>query len=265
MQIKRKTINDIISLKSKGIPIVCLTSYTFPQAKILDEHCDILLVGDSLGMVLYGYESTLAVTVDLMIQHGKAVVKGSQKALVVIDMPFGSYQNNREVAYDNCAKAMAETGAQAVKLEGGTEMAETIKYLVQRGIPVMGHIGMQPQNFNSYGGFAVQGKNDESKNKIIEDAKAIEKAGVFAFVLEAVTETVAEEVSKAVKVSSIGIGASNKCDGQVLVFEDMVGMFDKTPKFVKKFANIKQDIEKAVETYASEVRSRKFPDKNNTY
>ncbi len=265
MQIKRKSINDIVALKSKGEPVVCLTSYTYPQAQLLDEYCDLLLVGDSLGMVLYGYESTLPVTVELMIQHGKAVVKGSHKALIVIDMPFGSYQKSKEQAYENCARVLAETGAQAVKLEGGIEIAHIIKHLTDLGIPVMGHIGMKPQYHNIYGGFAVQGKTEDSKVKVLDDAYAIEKAGAFSFVLESVTKDVAEETCKAVKIPVIGIGASEKCDGQVLVFEDMVGFFDKTPKFVKKFGNVREVIEKAANSYSSDVRSRKFPEKNNTY
>ena len=260
MQIKRKTINDIISLKSKGTPIVCLTSYNFPQSKILDDHCDVLLVGDSLGMVVYGYESTLPVTVDLMIQHGKAVVKGSRKALVVIDMPFGSYENSAEEAYTNCKRVIEETGADAVKLEGGIEMAPIIKHLIKNGIKVMGHVGMQPQSINKYGGFFQQGKDEATKNNIVADAKAIENAGVFSFVLEHVTPETAKAVVDAVQVPVIGIGAGNVCDGQVLVTEDMLGLFEKTPKFVKKFADIKQVIEKATELYSSEVRSRKFPD-----
>ncbi len=259
MQIKRKTINDIVALKKSKTPIVCLTSYTFPQAKILDANCDLLLVGDSLGMVLYGYDSTLTVSVDLMIQHGKAVVKGSQNALVVVDMPFGSYQKSKEQAYENCAKVLAQTGAQAVKLEGGVEIERTIKHLVDLGIPVMGHIGMKPQYHNVYGGFKAQGKTDESQKKILEDAKAVEKAGAFSFVLEHVTEEMSAKVCKAVKIPVIGIGASNKCDGQILVTEDMLGYFEKSPKFVKQFANLRGEMENAVKAYAADVRKRKFP------
>ena len=265
MQNRRKTIFDLIELKKSNSPIVCLTCYNFPQAKLLDEHCDLLLVGDSLGMVLYGYESTLPVSVDLMIQHGKAVVKGSQKAFVVVDMPFGSYQESAEQAYRNCSRVLAETGAQAVKLEGGIEIAHIIKHLVDLGIPVMGHIGMKPQYHNAYGGFKVQGKDLAGKNKVLEDAFAIEKAGAFSFVLEAVTAELADEVCKKVKIPVIGIGASEKCDGQVLVFEDMVGFYDKSPKFVKNYANVKETMDQAVKNYASEVRSRKFPSEENKY
>jgi len=256
---KRKTIHDIISLKSAGKPVVCLTAYTFPIARMLDEQVDLLLVGDSLGMVLYGYDSTLTVSVELMIQHGKAVVKGSGNALVVVDMPFGSYQKSKEQAFENCGRVLAETGAQAVKLEGGVEIADTIKHIVDLGIPVMGHVGMKPQHHNIYGGFAVQGKTEESRDKIMDDAFAVQKAGAFSFVLEHVTNEVAAEVCAAVKIPVIGIGAGNQCDGQVLVVDDMIGMFEKTPKFVKRYADVKTEIENAVKTYAGEVRSRKFP------
>ncbi len=259
MQNKRKTILDIISLKKQRAPIVCLTAYTYPQAKTLDNFVDLLLVGDSLGMVLYGYDSTLTVSVDLMIQHGAAVVKGSQNALVVVDMPWGSYQKSKEQAYENCAKVLAKTGAQAVKLEGGIEIAATIKHLVDLGIPVMGHIGMKPQYHNVYGGFKAQGKTPESQKKILDDAKAVEKAGAFSFVLEHVTEQMAAKVCKTVKIAVIGIGASNKCDGQILVTEDMLGVFEKSPKFVKQYTNLKQAIEKAVKAYSEEVKNRKFP------
>ncbi len=260
MQAKRKTVNDIVSLKSANTPAVCLTCYTHPQAQMLDEHVDLMLVGDSLGMVLYGYESTLPVTVELMIQHGAAVVRGSKTALVVVDMPFGSYQESKEQAYANCARVLAATGAQAVKLEGGIEIADTIKHLVDLGIPVLGHIGMKPQYHNVYGGFKAQGKTEESRKRVLDDAAAVEKAGAFGFVLEHVTKETAEAVCKAVKIPVIGIGAGNVCDGQVLVFEDMVGFFENPPKFVKKFAEIRQPIENAVKNYASEVRARKFPE-----
>jgi len=262
---KRKTINDIISLKNTGTPAVVLTCYTFPHAKMLDDHVDMLLVGDSLGMVLYGYDSTLPVSVELMIQHGRAVVKGSGKALVVVDMPFGSYQVSPEQAFENCSRVIKETGAQAVKLEGGVEIAHIIKHLVELGIPVLGHIGMKPQHHNVYGGFAIQGRSETSKTKIMDDAYAVEKAGAFAYVLEAVTEETAIGLTQLIKIPSIGIGASARCDGQVLVFEDMVGMFEKTPKFVKKFADIRQNIENAIETYSADVRARKFPGKENIY
>jgi 3-methyl-2-oxobutanoate hydroxymethyltransferase len=255
---KRNSINDIISLKNERL-LVCLTAYTFPQAKILDEYCDILLVGDSLGMVLYGYESTLSVTTELMITHGKAVVKGTNKALIVVDMPFGSYQKSKEQAFENCSKVLAETGAQAVKLEGGVEIAHIIKHIVDLGIPVMGHIGMKPQYHNIYGGFKMQGKDDLSRKKILEDAIAVQNAGAFSFVLEHVTDECAKEITKKVDISVIGIGAGNNCDGQILVTEDMLGYFEKSPKFVKKYCDIRTEIIKAVKEYSSDVISKKFP------
>ncbi len=262
---KRKTIKNLIDLKKSGEPIVCLTAYTFPQAQILDEHCDLLLVGDSLGMVIYGHDSTLPVTIDVMINHGRAVVKGSQKAFVAVDMPFGSYQKSKEQAYENCSRVLAETGAQAIKLEGGTEIAGTIKHLVDLGIPVLGHIGMKPQYHNVYGGFSVQGKDEKSHNKVLDDALAIKEAGVFATVLEAVTEETAKAVCKTIDIPVIGIGASAQCDGQVLVIDDVTGLSDKTPKFVKKYADIRSDVIKAAKAYASDVKSRKFPGKDNIY
>lgn len=263
--LKRKTIHDIISLKKAKTPIVCLATYTHPQAQILDNYCDVLLVGDSLGMVLYGYDSTLTVSVDLMIQHGKAVVKGSKNALVVVDMPFGSYQKSKEQAFENCSKVLAQTGAQAVKLEGGVEIAHIIKHIVDLGIPVMGHVGMKPQHHNVYGGFKAQGKTPESRKKILADAKAVEKAGAFSFVLEHVTDETAAATAKAVKIPVIGIGAGKKCDGQILVADDMLGLFEKTASFVKKYSNLRQTIEKAVKSYSNEVRGHKFSEKENVY
>lgn len=261
----RKTIKDIISLKEKKQKIAVLTCYTANYAKILDEHCDILLVGDSLGMVLYGFESTLPVTVDMMINHGKAVVNSSKNSLVVVDMPFGSYQEEEEIAFRNSARVMKETGCAAVKIEGGAEMAETIHYLTQRGIPVMGHMGLKPQYFNIEGGYNVQGKTDASKKQILADLKALEEAGVFAVVLESTTKKTADEVCKKAKVPVIGIGASANCDGQVLVAEDMLGFFDKTAKFVKKYSDLNSRISRAVVEYCNDVKKGKFPAKENTY
>ncbi len=261
----RRTIRDIISLKSKKQKIAVLTCYTANYAKILDEHCDILLVGDSLGMVLYGFESTLPVSVEMMVNHGRAVVNSSKNAVVVVDMPFGSYQEEEEIAFRNSAKIMKETGCSAVKLEGGAEMAETIHYLTKRGIPVMGHIGLKPQYFNIEGGYSVQGKTDTSKKQILADLKALEEAGVFAVVIESVTKKTADEVCKKAKVPVIGIGASVNCDGQVLVAEDMLGFFDKTAKFVKRYSNLKSQISKAVSEYCNDVRKEKFPSKEYTY
>jgi 3-methyl-2-oxobutanoate hydroxymethyltransferase len=256
---KRLSTADIKARKNKE-PLVALTCYTAPMARILDPHVDILLVGDSLGMVLYGMDSTLSVTLDMMIAHGRAVVKTSSLALVVVDMPFGSYQQSKEQAFASCARVMAETGAQGVKLEGGAEMAETIQYLVERGIPVMGHVGLMPQHVNVLGGYRYRGKNDEEAKLIQRNALAVEKAGVFSMVFEGIRENVARDITKKIKVPTIGIGASPACDGQVLVTEDMLGMSgDYVPSFVKQFGNVVPVIEKAVKAYHTDVRARKFP------
>lgn len=241
--------------------MVCLTAYTYPIAEILDEHVDILLVGDSLGMVLYGMESTLPVTIDMMIQHGKAVVNGSQNALVVVDMPFASYQKNKEVAFENCARVLSETGCSAVKVEGGTEMSETIEFLTKRGIPVMAHIGLLPQSVNSQGGYRTHGKTDSEYKSILEDAKSVEKAGAFSVVLEGVVADLAHEITDKIKIPTIGIGASPACDGQVLVTDDMIGLLESPPKFVKCYADIRSEIENAVQNFSSDVRNKKFPEK----
>ena len=259
---KRKTVRDIAKQKGQN-KIVCLTAYTAPFAQILDNHVDILLVGDSVGMVLYGMESTLGVTLDMMINHGKAVVSHSKKSLVVVDMPFGSYQKNKEQAFENCARVLAETGCGAVKIEGGVEMAETIEYLTKRGIAVMAHIGLLPQSVNSQGGYRTHGKTDEEYKSIIADAKAVEKAGAFSVVLEGVVADLAHEITDLLKIPTIGIGASGACDGQVLVTEDMIGLSEITPKFVKKFGNARENIEQAVKDFSTDVRSGKFPEKAN--
>lgn len=262
---KRITIKEILNQKGKQ-PIVCLTAYTAPFAKILDKSVDILLVGDSLGMVLYGMDSTLSVTVDIMVNHGRAVVKASSHACVVVDMPFGSYQESNAQAFASAARLMAETGCQAVKLEGGVEMAETINFLVERGVPVMGHVGLMPQRFNSYGGYGHQGKTSDAKKKIIEDAISVQKAGAFSVVIEGVTEDLAHEVTKKLEIPVIGIGGSPMCDGQILVSEDMLGLFtDFKPKFVKHYSDLAVQIEKATAKYAEEVRSRAFPAADNCF
>lgn len=260
---KRNSIKNIQSLKGER-KIVALTASTAPFAKIIDEFADIILVGDSLGMVIYGMESTLEVTVQMMINHGKAVVKASKKSLVVVDMPFGSYQSSHETAFENAAKIISQTNAQALKLEGGVEIASTIEFLTNRGIPVMAHIGLMPQHFNNYGGFSTQGKTDKQKQKILADAKAVSAAGAFAIVIEGVPEKVADEVANASQVPTIGIGASGNCDGQILVTEDMAGLFtDFTPKFVKKYGNLSEVLTDAVKDYANDVKSGKFPSKEN--
>lgn len=256
---KKININDIIARKNAQ-PVVVLTAYTAPQARILDPHVDILLVGDSLGMVLYGMESTLSVTLDMMIAHGKAVAKAASRALVVVDLPFGSYQKSKEQAFETSARVLSETGCTAVKLEGGAEMQETIHFLVTRGIPVMGHVGLKPQSVNAMGGYRTQGKNEKEAALVIADAKAVEQAGAFSMVVEGVVEEVARELTGKLSIPTIGIGASAACDGQVLVAEDMLGLTgDYIPRFVKRYADMESVIEKAVKQYADEVRKRIFP------
>lgn len=247
-------------------PLVVLTAYTAPQARILDQHVDILLVGDSLGMVLYGMDSTLGVTTDLMIAHGAAVVRSSQKAMVVVDLPFGSYQASKEQAFLTASQILAQTGCNAVKLEGGQEMAETVEFLTKRGVPVMGHVGLKPQSVNAMGGYRTQGKNEAEVANILSDAKAIEQAGAFSIVIEGVVEEAARNITASLAIPTIGIGASPACDGQVLVTEDMLGLSGNyIPRFVKRYANLAQSTEEAVKEYAREVRARKFPDKDYCY
>ncbi len=241
-------------------PIVCLTAYTTPMAQRLDPHCDLLLVGDSLGMVVYGMESTLAVTVDMMINHGKAVMRGSSNACVIVDLPFGSYQESKEQAFRTASRILAETGCAGVKLEGGAELADTVEFLSQRGIPVMAHIGLMPQQVNTMGGFKSQGRGEEAAAKVIADTKAVAKAGAFSVVVEGTVEAVARLITTEIDIPTIGIGASVACDGQVLVTEDILGLFsDFTPKFVKRYADLGDQVSKAVESYATEVRNRQFP------
>ncbi|MCH2275855.1 3-methyl-2-oxobutanoate hydroxymethyltransferase [Thalassospira sp.] len=255
----RITVPEIRARKGAE-PVVCLTAYTTPMAQRLDEHCDLLLVGDSLGMVVYGMESTLAVTVDMMINHGKAVMRGSSNACVIVDLPFGSYQESKEQAFRTASRILAETGCTGVKLEGGAELADTIAFLSQRGIPVMAHIGLMPQQVNTMGGFKSQGRGDDAAAKVLADAKAVAQAGAFSVVVEGTVEAVARRITTEIDIPTIGIGASVACDGQVLVTEDILGMFsDFTPKFVKRYANLGDQISKAVESYATEVRTRQFP------
>ncbi len=262
---KRFTILDIISKKNKE-PLVVLTAYTAPQAKLLDEYVDILLVGDSLGMVLYGMDSTLAVTTNMMIAHGNAVVRSSTQALVVVDLPFGSYQVSPAQAFKTASRILAKTSCNAVKLEGGVEMAETVTFLTSRGIPVMGHIGLKPQSVNTMGGYRTQGKNEIEAASILADAKAIEQAGAFAIVIEGVVEEVARNLTSNLTIPTIGIGASPACDGQVLVTEDMLGLSGNyIPSFVKRYADIAGLTQEAVKQYADEVRSRKFPSAEYCY
>ncbi|WP_434613769.1 3-methyl-2-oxobutanoate hydroxymethyltransferase [Azospirillum sp. B2RO_4] len=243
-----------------GEPIVCLTAYTAPVARLLDPHVDILLVGDSLGMVVYGLDSTLPVTLDMMIAHGAAVVRGSERACVVVDLPFGSYQESKEAAFRASARVMAETGAQAVKLEGGLEMAETVAFLTARGIPVMGHVGLTPQSVNTLGGYKAVGRDAEAAERIAADARAIAEAGAFTLVIEGTMEGLARRITEEVAIPTIGIGGSPACDGQVLVTDDMLGLFGAfQPKFVKRYANLGETVGEAAATYAAEVRARAFP------
>lgn len=261
---RQATVKQITAMKGKT-PIVCLTAYVTPMAVRLDKHCDLLLVGDSVGMVLYGMESTLGVDLETMIRHGRAVCKGAKKAMVVIDLPFGSYEESKEQAFRNAARVLSETGAGAVKLEGGVEMAETVEFLSKRGIPVLAHVGLMPQSVNSYGGYRAHGRTVDEWKPILEDAKAIEAAGAFAVVIEGVAEPLARKVTSELSIPVIGIGASSECDGQILVTEDMMGLFTINPKFVKRFAEIGDNIETAIEAYATEVRDRTFPAEEHTY
>lgn len=262
---RRNTISDII--KRKGLePVVCLTAYTAPMARMMDQHVDLILVGDSLGMVVYGMDSTVPVSLDLMINHGRAVVKSSEHALVVIDMPFGSYQEGPDQAFRNAALIMKETGAAAVKLEGGAEMAGTISFLTRRGVPVMGHIGLQPQSVHATGGYKVIGRAEQEHLKVMTDAAAIDQTGAFAVVLECMDPDLAGEVTEKISIPTIGIGASASCDGQILVTEDMVGLSGhKPPKFVKKYADLEGDLEQAIRSYSEDVRDRSYPAEEHLY
>ena len=254
------TVRDLQGRKG-GTPIVCLTAYTAPMARLLDAHADLLLVGDSLGMTVYGLDTTLDVDLAMMINHGRAVARTAARACVVVDLPFGSYQESPEQAFRTAARVLAETGASAVKLEGGQEMADTVRFLIARGVPVMGHVGLMPQAVNQVGGFRVQGRDDAAAERIRADATAIARAGAFALVVEGVVEPLAREITRAVKIPTIGIGASADCDGQVLVSEDMLGLFgERTPRFVKHYARLDQTIDAAVRQYAEEVRNRSFPE-----
>ncbi len=249
---------DIRALKGQA-PIVVLTAYTTPVARLVDPHCDVVLVGDSLGMVLHGLPSTIGVTMEMMILHGRAVVRGAQKAMPVIDMPFGSYEEGPAQAFRNASRLMAETGAPAVKLEGGVHMAETIAFLTARGVPVMAHVGLTPQAVNTLGGYKVVGRGAEA-DKLMADARAVEAAGAFSVVLEKVPEGLAGRVTEALAIPTIGIGAGVHCDGQVLVVDDMLGLFtDVRPKFVKRYAELGKTAAEAIAAYAADVRARSFP------
>jgi len=257
-KVRRLAAPDITARKG-GTPIVCLTAYTAPMAELLDEHCDLLLVGDSVGMVVHGLPNTVGVTLEMMILHGQAVMRTAKRAMVVIDMPFGSYEGAPEEAYANAARLMKETGAQAVKVESGPTVVDTIEYLVKRGVPVMGHVGLRPQAVLVDGGFKAKGKANDERLRILEEAKATARAGAFAVVVEGVAEGLAREITETIAVPTIGIGASAGCDGQILVTDDMLGLFDWTPKFVRRYADLRGEIVKAVAGYAEDVRQRRFP------
>ena len=246
-------------------PLVMLTAYTMRMAQLLDPHCEMLLVGDSLGQVIYGLPSTVPVSLEMMCAHGAAVVRGSWHALVAVDMPFGSYEGAPEQAFASAARIMKESGCAAVKLEGGAAMAETIAFLSARGVPVIGHVGLTPQAVNQLGGYGARGKSEAEAAKILSDAKAVADAGAFSIVVEGVMEGIADAVTAAVAVPIIGIGASAKCDGQVLVTEDMLGLFERTPRFVKRYADLATEIGEAAAAYAGDVRTRSFPTAEQTY
>ena len=265
---KRMTVPAIRARKAGGQtaePLVMLTAYTMRMAQLLDPHCEMLLVGDSLGQVIYGLPSTVPVTMEMMCAHGAAVVRGSWHALVAVDMPFGSYEASPEAAFASASRIMKETGCAAVKLEGGEAMASTVEFLTQRGIPVIGHVGLTPQAVNILGGYGARGKSRAEADKIVGDARAVAEAGAFCVVVEGVMESIADAVTGAVAVPTIGIGASPNCDGQVLVTDDMLGLFERTPRFVKRYDDLATRIGEAAATYRGEVRSRAFPTEDQTY
>jgi len=262
--VKRRTVPQIRAGKG-GEPIVALTASHAVFAALADDYCDFLLVGDSLGMVVYGFPSTLPVSLEMMIAHGQAVMQNTKRALVVVDMPFGSYEENEGVAFRHAARVMAETGCCAVKLEGGVRMAPTVRFLVERGIPVMGHIGLTPQSFNVTGGFKTQGRDEALWPAIEADARAIEEAGAFALVVEGVVEPLAAKLTGTLSIPTIGIGASNACDGQILVMEDMLGLSGRVPKFVRRYGTLGADAARAFAAYQQAVKARDFPSEAEIY
>ncbi len=261
---RRLTAPDIKARKG-ATPIVMLTAYSARMAELIDPYCDILLVGDSVAQVIYGLPTTLPVTLEMMIAHGAAVMRGSSRSLVVVDMPFGSYEESREQAFRSASRVMQETGAGAIKLEGGQAMAPTIEYLTQRGIPIMAHVGLTPQSVNVLGGYGVRGRGNADYSRLFGDGEAVARAGAFSVVIEAVVEPLARAITDAIDCPTIGIGASDKCDGQVLVVDDLLGMFERTPRFVKTFDDVASRIRIAAEQYSAEVRSRTFPEQANLY
>lgn len=262
--VKRITAPQIAARKG-ATPIVALTAYTAPMAALVDSHAEVILVGDSLGMVVHGLPSTIGVTIEMMIMHGQAVMRGSHRAMVVIDMPFGSYEESPQQAFRNAALVMAETGAGAVKLEGGSRMAPTVRFLTERGIPVMGHVGLTPQATHTMGGFKTQGRETDSWPAHLQDAVDVAEAGAFSIVVEGVVEALADRITDAVPVPTIGIGASARCDGQILVLDDMLGMTGRVPRFVHRFADLGRAADDAIAAYAAAVRDRSFPAEANVY
>ncbi len=263
-EIRRLTAPDIRARKG-GEPIVSLTAYHAHTARLVDKYCDAILVGDSLGMVMHGLETTVPVTLDMMILQGHAVMRGSKRALVVVDMPFGSYEASKEQAFMSAARVLKETGCGAIKVEGGRRLAETIRFLTERGVPVMGHVGLTPQSINTIGSFRAQGREEKDWAPIEDDARAVADAGAFSIVIEAVAEPLARRITQQVPVPTIGIGASAACDGQILVLEDMLGLSPRVPKFVRRYGELGPGIEAAISAYASDVRSRAFPGPEHVY
>ena len=261
---RRRMTVPAFTARKGGTPLVCLTSYTAHVAHICDAVCDLLLVGDSLGMVIHGMPNTLGVTLEHMIMHGQAVTRGADKALVVVDMPFGSFEESPEIAFRNAARVVKETGCHAVKLEGGVEMAPTIRHLTRRGIPVMAHIGLMPQAMNTAGGFKAV-RDEAEFDAVMEDGRAVEEAGAFSVVVEGVAPALADRLTAALAIPTIGIGASANCDGQILVFEDMVGLMPRVPTFVKRYGTMEEMMRAAVAQYAEEVVERRFPGEEHTY
>ena len=259
----KTTISHLYKKKEKKEKIVAISAYQYNLVKIIDEFCDIILVGDTLSMLLYGTDTTLSATMSMMINHGKAVVKASKQAFIIIDMPFGSYQQSKENALKNASKIIKESSCNSIKLEGGLEMVDTVKFLSERGILVTAHIGLQPQSVHSYGGYKVQGNNLIEQEKILKEAIALENAGAKLLVIEATKKTLVDKIMKKIKIPVIGIGASDKCDGQILVLDDLLGITDKTAKFCKKYANINQIVKESVKNYSEDIKNRKFP--NNSY
>jgi 3-methyl-2-oxobutanoate hydroxymethyltransferase len=263
-EMRRITPPDIRARKG-GEPLVCLTAYDAPTAALLDPHCDLLLVGDSVGMVVHGLPNTLPVTLEMMILHGQAVMRGSKRALVAVDMPFSTYERSKEQAFDNASRILRETGCHAVKVESGVYIADTIRFMAERAIPVIGHVGLRPQASLADGGFKAKGRDAASRAKVLEEAIAADEAGAFAIVIEGVAEDLAAEITGKVKAPTIGIGASAACDGQILVTPDMLGLFDWTPRFVKRYADLKGQVEDGVKAYAADVRARTFPGPDQVY